>query len=212
MKISPSILASDFSRLGEEVQRLARVGADYIHLDVMDGVFVPNLTFGAPVVKALRGFTSVPFDVHLMIQKPHRYIKDFFQAGADIITFHVEAEDDIKGTIDLIKSCGLKVGLSLKPGSDIEKLYPYLKYIDLVLIMTVEPGFGGQKFMYGMMEKVERLKEELIRQNLNILIEVDGGINEETAKVAKAYGVDICVAGTSVFNSPDMKNAIERLR
>ena len=212
MKISPSLLASDFSRLGEEVKRLEAAGADYVHLDVMDGIFVPNLTFGAPVVAALRKVTKLPLDVHLMIHEPHRYVGAFADAGADIITFHLEAESDISGTINLVKKHKKLVGLSVKPGTDVEKIFPYLSAIDLVLIMTVEPGFGGQKFMRDMMPKVERVKAEAARRKADILIEVDGGINAETARVAKRFGVDICVAGTSVFGAADMKSAIESLR
>lgn len=212
MKISPSMLASDFARLGEELKKLEAAGADYVHLDVMDGLFVPNLTFGAPVIKSLRKITKIPFDVHLMIHEPHRYIKDFSDAGADIITFHAEAESDIIGTIDLIRRYGKKVGISLKPGTAVEKIFPYLKLVDLALVMTVEPGFGGQKFMSDMMGKVECLKAESRRQKTDILIEVDGGINEETAKIAKRFGADIAVAGTSVFKSGNFKDAIDSLR
>lgn len=212
MKIAPSMLSSDFSRLKEEVERLEISGADYIHLDVMDGVFVPNLTFGSPIVSSIRKFTKLPFDVHLMILEPHRYINEFVESGADIITFHVEAESRIKDTIDLIKSHGKKVGLALKPGTDVTKLYGFLKYIDLVLIMTVEPGFGGQRFIKKMMEKVKTLKEKIDNENLDIKIEVDGGINEDTAKIAKSCGVDIAVSGTSVFKSKDLKKAIENLK
>ena len=158
MKISPSMLSCDFSNLQKEVERVTKAGADYIHLDVMDGNFVPNLTFGAPVIKAIRKHTDLPFDVHLMIDKPSRYIKDFADAGSDIITFHVEAEENIDETIQEIKKYGIKAGLSVKPKTPIEAIFPYLDKIDWVLIMTVEPGFGGQKFMEDMMEKVIILK------------------------------------------------------
>lgn len=212
MEISPSILASDFARLGEEVRKIEKAGADYVHLDVMDGIFVPNITFGAPVIKSMRGHSKLPFDVHLMIDKPSRYIEDFAEAGADLITFHVEAEPDIKGTIRKIKSCGIKCGLSVKPGTPVERVYGYLRKIDLVLIMTVEPGFGGQKFMPEMMKKVMALKDRIESQRAKVKIEVDGGIDEETAKTAKSSGVDICVAGTAVFGARDVGEAIRRIK
>lgn len=212
MKIAPSMLSSDFSKLGEEVKKITIFGADYIHLDVMDGVFVKNITFGPAIIKAIRPYTLLPFDVHLMITEPFRYIKDFADAGADIITFHVEAEKNVLETINLIKSCGKMAGLSIKPGTSVEKILKYLNLIDLVLVMTVEPGFGGQKFIPEMMEKVKILKREIKSKNLCTLIEVDGGINENTAKIAAKSGADICVAGTSIFKSDDMKTAIENLR
>lgn len=212
MKVAPSILASDFSRLGEEVKKATNFGADYIHLDVMDGVFVKNITFGSAVIKAIRPCTTLPFDVHLMITEPFRYVKDFAQAGADIITIHIEAEKNVLETINLIKSCGKMAGLSVKPGTSVNEVLKYLDLIDLVLVMTVEPGFGGQKFMPEMMEKVKILKREITSRNLCTLIEVDGGIDEKTAKIAAKSGADICVAGTSIFKSEDIKSAIERLK
>lgn len=212
MKIAPSMLSGDFSKLGEEVEKVTNFGADYIHLDVMDGVFVKNITFGAEIIKAIRSYTKLPFDVHLMITEPFRYIKDFAEAGADIITFHVEAEKNVLKTIKQIKSYGKMAGLSIKPETSVNEILKYLDLIDLVLVMTVEPGFGGQKFMPEMMGKVEILKKEIRSRNLCTLIEVDGGINEATSKIAAESGVDICVAGTSIFKSEDMKTAIKNLK
>lgn len=212
MKIAPSILSCDFSRLGEEITKVSDGGADLVHLDVMDGMFVPNISFGPDVIAAARPYTKLPFDVHLMIDKPSRYIDRFVASGADIITFHIEAEPDVSKTIRAITDHGVKAGLVVKPNTPIEAVFPYLESLYMVLIMTVEPGFGGQSFMYDMMKKVIALKKETIRRNLSLLIEVDGGINLETISVAAKAGADIAVAGTSVFRSENTKNAIETLK
>lgn len=206
MLIAPSMLSSDFAKLGEETARMDRSGADWIHLDVMDAHFVPNLTFGAPVIGAIRGYTKLPFDVHLMISDPLRYVGDFLKAGADVISFHLEADSSVPDTIRAIRDGGAKPALAIKPKTPVEAVYPYLDQVDMVLVMTVEPGFGGQSFMEPMMEKVRELKSR------GVYVEVDGGINLETAPVAKAAGVDVCVAGTSVFGAPDAAAAIRALR
>ena len=214
VKISPSILSADFSKLGEEIVSLEKAGADYIHIDVMDGHFVPNITIGPEVIKRLRPVTKLTFDVHLMIAPVDNFVKDFANAGADIITFHPEATKDLSQTIRLIKSFGKKVGVSLKPKSPIDLIENHLKDIDLILIMSVEPGFGGQKFMPEVLDKMKKLRNIVNEKKLNVDIEIDGGINFENSSKAKEFGANILVSGSTVFkeNNGDLKKNIQLLR
>ena len=211
MKIAPSLLACDFANMGNEAKRMEEAGAHFLHLDIMDGHFVPNITFGPAVIKAIRPYSSLPFDVHLMIEHPLDYIDAFANAGADIITFHVECMDDIGETIKKIKDAGKKPGLVIKPNTPASKVFDFLDDIYMVLVMTVEPGFGGQSFMYDMLPKVKLIKEEAKRQNTQILVEADGGINEKTAHDAAKAGIDIAVSGTGVFKAENPKDAIRFL-
>ena len=212
MKISPSILSCDYGKIAEELKDMEICGADYMHIDVMDGHFVPNITLGAPVVKCVKKATKVPFDVHLMISEPLKYIDDFAAAGADIITFHTECDSPIDDTIDKILSHGIRASLTVKPATPVEDILPYLDKLSMVLVMTVEPGFGGQSFMEDMMPKVSRLREEINRRGLDCEIEVDGGINEKTIAIAAKAGADVFVSGNAIFSSPDRKATIEKFK
>ena len=205
--ISPSILTADFARLEHECKVLEKSGADWIHCDVMDGNFVPNLTFGMPIVKSIRKCVVLPLDVHLMIERPERYVEQFAEAGANLITIHVEATDDVAGCLKLIRSCGKKAGISVKPNTPVDVLEKYRGLFDMILIMSVEPGFGGQAFIESSVDKIKRAKELFP----DVLVEVDGGINKHTAKKVIDAGVDVIVAGSAILNARDKKSAIAEI-
>lgn len=206
--ISPSILSADFANLERDIKLVENAGADWLHIDVMDGHFVPNITIGVPVVASIKKITSMPLDVHLMIENPEKYIEPFAKAGADILTFHYEAVSDVKRIAGLIKSFGVNAGMSIKPKTSAETVFPYLEDLDLVLVMTVEPGFGGQKFMPDCAEKILLIREKAPK---NLIIQVDGGINAETARICTCYGANSLVAGNYIYKSDDIKAAVKSL-
>lgn len=212
IKISPSVLAADFSKLGEEVADIERCGADMVHLDVMDGAFVTNISFGIPVIESLRKVSKAIFDVHLMIDKPERYAERFINAGADILTFHYEATENPSELLDAIRKKGVKASISVKPATPVSEIFPYLEQCDMVLIMTVEPGYGGQSLIPETLLKVKELREEVERRGLCVDIQVDGGITPENAGLATENGANVLVAGSSVFKANDRRAAIEALR
>lgn len=211
-KISPSVLACDLSNLANEVKEIERCGADMVHLDVMDGMFVTNISFGLPVIQSLRDKTDLIFDVHLMIEEPERYADRFIEAGADILTFHLEACKDPVGLLQSIRAQGVMAGISIKPGTDVSEVFPLLEECDMVLVMTVEPGYGGQKLIPETLEKVSKIRAEIENRSLSVEIQVDGGINSSNAPLAISAGASILVAGSSVFGAADKKAAIESLR
>ncbi len=212
LKFSPSILASDFAHLAEEAQRMERAGADYLHIDVMDGHFVPNITLGPPVIRSLRPCCSLPFDVHLMISHPLAYLERFVQAGADLITVHVECEDNVGETLGQIKALGCQPGLTLRPATPIEAVFPYLEQVGMVLVMTVEPGFGGQPFRPDMLPKIQTLRQRLDALGLETDIQVDGGIGTPTIASVCQAGANVIVAGSSLFGKEDYRAALQGLR
>ena len=212
MKVSPSILTCDFAHAADEVRFVADSGADMVHLDVMDGVFVPNLSFGPPVIAALRPHTDLFFDVHLMMTHPRRLLPAFAKAGADLINIHLECDDPIRETLEDIRALGKQAAVTLKPATPAEAAFPYLELVDMVLVMTVEPGFGGQSFMEDMMPKVTALREEITRRGLSVSIQVDGGIGAATAPVAAAAGADVAVMGSAVFNAPDPRSLVAEVQ
>jgi ribulose-phosphate 3-epimerase len=212
IKISPSILSADFSKLGEEIRAIQKAGADYIHIDVMDGSFVPNITIGNEVVKSLRPISDLPYDVHLMINNPDNHIKAFAEAGSDIITIHAEASTHLDRSLALIKSFGKKAGVSLVPSTHEDALDYVMEKLDLILVMTVNPGFGGQKFLSSQLKKIENIRKKIEKSGRKIELEVDGGVNEETVKLVTSAGADVLVSGSYIFGSKNYAEAISKLR
>ena len=214
LKVAPSILSADFVNLERDIRALSAAGADYVHVDVMDGLFVPNITIGIPVVAAIRKITELPLDVHLMIDRPIRYVDDFCKAGSDILTIHVEAdtEENTLAALMRIRENGVKAAISVKPKTAAEAVVPFLPYCDLILVMTVEPGFGGQSFMEDMMPKLQKIRSYIDAQNPSCELEVDGGINEKTAKVCQAHGANVFVAGSAYFKAADPASFVSALK
>jgi len=214
IKIAPSILSADFTRLGAEIEDIKRGGADYVHFDVMDGEFVPNISIGIPVLKSVRKATDMFLDVHLMIDRPVRYVEAFCKAGADLVMFHVESDtpEAISEAIDIVKNNGKKVGLTVKPKTPASAIYPFIERLDMVLVMTVEPGFGGQSFMHDQLPKIREFRSEIDRRGLSCELEVDGGVDPVTAKLVKEAGANVLVAGSAVFGKPDRAAQIEAIR
>jgi ribulose-phosphate 3-epimerase len=210
--VSPSILSCDFTRLKDEIKNVSDCGADWIHMDVMDGHFVPNITIGMPVVESVKRVSQLPLDVHLMISDPLFFAPLFIKAGADLLTFHVESKSNVSDVLNALTKSNVKIGLTLKPKTPAKSVYPYLKYIDMVLVMTVEPGFGGQEFMHGMLPKITEIREKCLSLGVSPYIQVDGGINNKTAAFAVEAGADVLVAGTAIFKSDNYKKAINELK
>ena len=214
IKVSPSILSADFVNLERDIRALSSAGADYVHVDVMDGLFVPNITIGIPVVAAIRKITELPLDVHLMIDRPIRYVDDFCKAGSDILTIHVEAdtEENTLAALKRIRENGVRAAISVKPKTPAETVLPFLPYCDLILVMTVEPGFGGQSFMEDMMPKLRKIRTFIDAQKPDCELEVDGGINETTARICREHGANVLVAGSAYFKHPDQKEFVRKLK
>ena len=212
LKVAPSILSGDFAKLGESVANVGKWGADYVHVDVMDGSFVPNITFGMPIIKAVKPYTQVPFDVHLMIMNPEKYVAEFVASGANIVTFHPDASHNVDEALDIIKNSGAMCGLALNPDKSLDLIMPYLHKIDMVVLMSVYAGFGGQKYIAETDEKIAKLRQIIDEKGLNILIEVDGGVTIDNASHIASCGADVVVAGTAVFGASDPSQAVKTLQ